>query len=113
MRYSGVTPLSDTRAGDALLLSGSHQKGRRNAMKIPTSSSILRALSPPPQWKRRLAAAVAVVGVFLASCDVHTPAGPGALTTITVTPDTTLQINATKQFVAAGADAEGAVVDVT
>jgi hypothetical protein len=77
-------------------------------MKIPTSSSILRALSPP-QWSRRLAA-LAVAGVFLASCDVHTPAGPGSLTAIAVTPNSTLQINATQQFVAVGTDAEGSVV---
>jgi hypothetical protein len=78
-------------------------------MKIPTSSSILRALSPP-QWNRRLAAAVAVAGVLLASCDVHTPAAPGSLTTISVTPNSTLQIGATQQFVAVGTDAAGEVV---
>jgi hypothetical protein len=81
-------------------------------MKIPTSSSILRSLSPP-QWNRRFAVAFAVAGVLLASCDVHTPAGPGSLTTIAVTPNATLQISATQQFDAAGADAEGELVAIT
>jgi hypothetical protein len=59
----------------------------------------------------RLALAVAFAGVALTACgDAHPPTGPRILTSIVVTPDTTLAINATQQFVAVGKDADGQVM---
>jgi hypothetical protein len=74
-------------------------------------SRILRALSPP-RAKAPLVAALAFAGVLFAACDVHTPVGPGSLATITVTPNVTLPISATQQFVAVGRDAEGVIVTI-
>ena len=48
---------------------------------------------------------------FLTSCDIHDPAGPGTITTIDVTPDVTLAIQETQQFVAVATDAEGREVE--
>jgi len=79
-------------------------------MKSSMHSRILRALSPPGLGTR-LAVAVAFAGL-VSACDVHSPAAPGTLASITVTPDVTLAINSTQQFVAVGRDAEGAVVSI-
>ena len=79
-------------------------------MRIPNNRTA-RALSP-----RSLMAGFAVVvtlaTLLSAACDVHTPSAPGSLFTITVTPNVTLAINATQQFIAVGKDAEGRVVDI-
>ncbi|HYW32911.1 MAG TPA: ice-binding family protein [Gemmatimonas sp.] len=50
---------------------------------------------------------------MLSACDVHTPVEPGALASITVTPNVTLGINGTQQFVAVGRDADSNVVPIT
>ena len=81
-------------------------------MKSPMKNRTLRALSPPG-LTARLALAIALAGVVSTSCDVHSPTGPGSLYSITVTPNITLAINATQQFVAVGKDAEGVVVAMT
>lgn len=78
-------------------------------MRTPMKDRTLRALSPPGMTAR-LAVALAFTGVLAAACDVHTPTGPGTLFSITVTPNVTLAINATQQFIAVGRDAEGVVV---
>src|ERR1700674_3886348 len=67
-------------------------------MRIRMNNRALRALSPSGS-RARLAVAIAFAGALSAGCDVHTPVGPGTLATITVTPDVTLSINATQQFV--------------
>jgi hypothetical protein len=72
----------------------------------------LRALSPPRR-ATRLAACLAVAATLFAGCDVHTPTGPGSLYSITVTPNATLAINATQQFIAVGKDFEGTVVSIS
>jgi len=56
---------------------------------------------------------IACTAALVAACDVHTPVGPGALRTITVTPNVQLAINATQQFVAVGKDGEGTVVAIS
>ena len=61
----------------------------------------------------RLAVAVALAGVLAAACDVHTPSAPGSLFTITVTPNVTLGINTTQQFVAVGRDADDRIVPIS
>jgi len=81
-------------------------------MKNPMQNRTLRALSPPGRILR-LAVAVAFAGVLSAGCDIHSPTAPGTLATITVTPNVTLAINATQQFVAVGRDAEGSVVAIS
>jgi len=81
-------------------------------MKIRMNNRTLRALSPPG-LTARLVVAVAVAGMLSAACDVHSPTGPGTLVSIAVTPNPTLAINATQQFVAVGLDAEGAVVSIS
>jgi hypothetical protein len=57
--------------------------------------------------------AFALVGVAFAACDVHSPTGPGALVSITVTPNVTLAITGTQQFIAVGRDAQGTVVAIS
>ena len=81
-------------------------------MTVARSNRILRALSPPGLTSR-LALTATIAGAFLAGCDVHTPTAPGTLASIVVTPDVTLSINATQQFVAVGRDAEGRVVVIS
>ena len=61
----------------------------------------------------RLAAVIVLAGALTAGCDVHTPTGPGALASITVTPNPTLAIDATQLFTAVGRDAEGTVVAIS
>lgn len=61
----------------------------------------------------RLMAAVALAGMFSTACDVHSSTAPGTLFSITVTPNTTLNYNATQQFVAIGKDAAGVTVPIT
>ncbi|MEX2527944.1 MAG: ice-binding family protein [Gemmatimonadota bacterium] len=73
---------------------------------MPTINRTLRALPPsfpPVRW----AVAAALLAVVSASCEVHDPLGPGDLMSITVTPDVTLPILGTQQFVAVGVDADG------
>ncbi|MEX2473237.1 MAG: ice-binding family protein [Gemmatimonadota bacterium] len=48
-----------------------------------------------------------------ASCDVHSPSGPGDIATITVTPDATMEINGTQQFTATAVDGAGNAVAIT
>ena len=55
---------------------------------------------------------VAVATVMLTACDVHTPVAPGTLASLTVTPDVTLGINGTQQFVAVGRDAADNIVPI-
>jgi hypothetical protein len=73
---------------------------------------MLRGLSPSG-LTTRFVVAVAFAGALSAACDVHTPTGPGTLASITVTPNVTLAINATQQFIAVGKDADGNVVALT
>jgi Ice-binding-like len=80
-------------------------------MRIPNNRTS-RALSPP-SLIARLAIAVSLATVLFAACDVHTPSAPGSVFSIAVTPNVTLGINATQQFVAVGKDAEGRVVDIS
>jgi len=60
-----------------------------------------------------LAVAAAFVGMLGAACDVHTPSAPDSMFTITVTPNVTLAINATQQFIAVGKDADGRIVPIS
>jgi hypothetical protein len=60
----------------------------------------------------RLAIVLTLATLLSAACDVHTPSAPGSVFSITVTPNVTLGINATQQFIAVGKDAEGRVVDI-
>ena len=57
--------------------------------------------------------ALAFVGVVSSACDVHGISSPGLLTSITVTPSTTLTVTSTQQMVAVGYDAEGEVVSIS
>lgn len=79
-------------------------------MRFAVKIRMLRALSPPRAW---LAIAMACTGVLALACVTQSPAGPGPLATVTVTPNATLSINATQQFVAVGTDANGAVVPIS
>ncbi|HEU4996937.1 MAG TPA: OmpA family protein [Gemmatimonadaceae bacterium] len=79
---------------------------------------LVRALSPPSAtW--RFAAAIAVAAVLFAACDVHSPTTPltvipGALASITVTPNpVSLAINSGQQYTAVGKDAAGNIVAIT
>jgi hypothetical protein len=87
-------------------------------MKTRKSSRPWRALLLPcekitPAGTARMLVAVALVGLLSTACDVDTPTGPGALTSITVTPDITLAINATQQFTAHGVDTDGNVIVIS
>ena len=56
-------------------------------------------------------AAVAIAGLFTASCDVHGISSPGTLSAITISPNPQLMtINGTQQFTAVGTDFSGATV---
>jgi hypothetical protein len=81
-------------------------------MRTSRKNRTLRALSPPGLIAR-FVVAVALAGALSAACDVHSPTGPGSLTSITVTPDVTLAITATQQFIAVGKDADGNVVTIS
>ena len=80
-------------------------------MRIPINTRTSRALSPP-SLMAGLAFVVTLATVVFAACDIHTPSAPGSVFSITVTPNVTLAINATQQFIAVGKDAEGRVVDI-
>jgi len=79
-------------------------------MRIPNNRTS-RALSPP-SLMAGLAIVVTLATVVFAACDIHTPSAPGSVFSITVTPNVTLAINATQQFIAVGKDADGRVVDI-
>lgn len=81
-------------------------------MKSTNLYRTLRTLVPS-RISVRLALAIASAGALFSACDIHTPTAPGSLATITVTPNVTLPIFATQQFVAVGRDAEGAVVAIS
>ena len=49
---------------------------------------------------------------MLAACDTHTPVQPGTLASLRVTPNVTLGINGTQQFVAVGRDADDNIVSI-
>ncbi len=73
-------------------------------------------LAPTASTRRRSAMRIlaAVSALFVvASCDIHTVAGPGSLATLTVTPNPTLQVGATQQFTASGVDALGVPITLT
>ncbi|HEV8510832.1 MAG TPA: ice-binding family protein [Gemmatimonadales bacterium] len=80
-------------------------------MKIPMNNRTSRALSPP-SLLARFAVVMTLATVLFAACDIHTPSAPGSVFSITVTPNVTLAINSTQQFIAVGKDAEGRVVDI-
>lgn len=75
-------------------------------MKIPTMKRTPRALRPSFPAIRWIVAA-ALVSFASVACDVHSPVGPGAIVSITVTPNPTLSVHATQQFVAVALDADG------
>ena len=62
---------------------------------------------------KSLMTAVALAAMLSTACDVHSPTDPGTLFSITVTPNSTLNYNATQQFVAIGKDAEGVTIAIT
>ena len=73
----------------------------------------LRTLAPRARMARVIAA-VAIAGLFAASCDVHGISAPGTLASLSVSPDpSTLAINGAQTFVAVGRDAAGVIVPVT
>jgi Ice-binding-like len=56
-------------------------------------------------------AAVAIAGLFTASCDVHGVSAPGTLAALSISPNPQLMaINGTQQFTAVGTDNAGATV---
>ena len=81
-------------------------------MRISINNRTSRALSPP-SLMARLAIVVTLATLLSGACDVHTPSAPGSVFSIAVTPNVTLGINATQQFVAVGKDAEDRVVDIS
>jgi len=81
-------------------------------MRVSINNRTSRALSPP-SLMARLAIVVTLATLLSGACDVHTPSAPGSVFSIAVTPNVTLGINATQQFVAVGKDAEGRVVDIS
>jgi hypothetical protein len=72
---------------------------------------IRRALTPAGRITRL--AVVALIAGMATACSVHDLVAPGALASITVTPDATIGINGTQQFVAVGRDASSNVVAIT
>jgi len=62
-------------------------------MKITTKNRILRALSPPG-LTARLALTVAFAGMLSAACD-SSPTALDTLASITVSPNTSLEVNST------------------
>ncbi len=81
-------------------------------MKISTNNQVCRTHAPSGRIARLLVV-LAFAALFSAACDVHTSTAPGALFSITVSPNPTLSINATQQFVAVGSDDDGDVVVIT
>lgn len=78
-----------------------------NLLSRSTRPSVRRGLTS------RVLLGVATAGLFLTACGVHDATGPGALASITVDPDVTLQIGGVQQFTATGRDANANVVAVT
>lgn len=54
-----------------------------------------------------------MAGGLVGACDVHSPLDPGSVFTLTVSPNPTLEILATQQFVAVALDADGVEVPIT
>ena len=77
-----------------------------------TNNRVSRTLAPPG-LVARMALALTCAVVLSVACDIHSPSDPGALASITVTPNITLAVTATQQFVAVGADADGVPVAIT
>src|SRR4249920_862241 len=90
----------------------SHQSSSRRVMTSPTSNRVSRALALPGLFTRMVLALSCAV-VFSVACDVHGESDPGALFSITVTPNITMAVTSTQQFVAVGADANDVPVDIT
>src|SRR4051812_41506951 len=62
----------------------------------------------------RSVGAVAIAGLFVASCDVHRISKPGELSTISISPNPqTITVNGKQQMTAVGLDDDGAVVTFT
>ena len=72
---------------------------------------ILRTISPMGRVAG-IAVAALFAGSIVTACDVHDPLGAEALASITVTPDVTLGVNGTQQFVAVGRDASNNIVTI-
>lgn len=72
---------------------------------------ILRTISPMGRVAG-IAVAALFAGSIVTACDVHDPLGVAALASITVTPDVTLGVNGTQQFVAVGRDASNNIVTI-
>lgn len=81
-------------------------------MTFRTNDRPPRALAPPGTMVR-LWFALALAGVVAVACDVHTTTQPGALASITVTPNATMSINSTHQFTAVGRDIDGNIVTIS
>jgi hypothetical protein len=78
-------------------------------MSSPNSNRIARALARAGMHAR-VVLAIAIAGVVTTACDADKVAGPGALASITVTPNTTMSASTTQQMTAVGYDAAGHVV---
>jgi hypothetical protein len=81
-------------------------------MTSSTSDRSSRALTLPALFTRMVLALSCAV-VLSVGCDVHGESDPGALFSITVTPNVTMAVSSTQQFAAAGADADDAPVSIT
>ena len=81
-------------------------------MPPPLTHRTLRAPSTP-ELTVCVAVAVALAGALSAACGTTLSTGPGTLASITVTPNVTLAIRATQQFVAVGKDEAGAVISIS
>jgi hypothetical protein len=81
-------------------------------MTSSTSDRSSRALTLPALFTR-MALALSCATVLIAGCDVHGVSDPGALFSITVTPNVTMAVASTQQFAAVGADADDAPVGIT
>jgi hypothetical protein len=77
-----------------------------------TNNRIARTLARTG-LRARILVAVALAGVVSSACDVHGVSGPGALASISVTPNATMVAMSTQQMVAVGHDADGRVVTIT
>jgi ice-binding like protein len=81
-------------------------------MTSPTNNRVSRALTPPSLIGRMVLALTCAV-VLSAGCDVHSFTDPGALASVTVTPNITMAVTSTQQFAAVGADADDLPVAIT
>ncbi len=81
-------------------------------MTSSTSDRSSRALTLPALFTRMVLALSCAV-VLSVGCDVHGESDPGALFSITVTPNVTMAVTSTQQFVAVGADADDVPVGIT